>query len=451
MILNFFVIISSVLLGSTFSKFFAKVFVYQKGINLFSSSLTQNIPAFNEKLAMDKSFDIMEFLIFVAISAIFFVIFYLIFNKRNYSPKQQIFIGLTNLIFAAFVYISTMFATYSGIYTIISTIIWYLAVSIISFFIPKVVPKWNDGKRTLFNGFFLGFFLLVLLNNLTTSVALPLATFVVTPIYFYLFAQKIKILNSPVFAILFLSFIFPFNRLVLWGILLITLIAIFVTRNRDFSKILPFFDKIYPLLILFIFLYNPIFYLNTFDSIEEGFWAGWLQRLLSGQFIYKDFAAYHPPALAWGLYFFTKIFGASLFNLRLYFHLLQILGIVIIYLALNKVTKSKIIQIGILALIVAYGSSLVRNNIEIRVGSAIVPLLFVYWHNLNKRKLFLFIAGAMACLAFFVSLETGAASIIAVAVATLLSSSKKTWFSKLVYLLQVGIRISLLNKLHSKH
>lgn len=443
MILNFSLIISSILLGSTFSKIFAKILVYQKGVNLFSSGLAQNIPSFNLILAQEKSFDILEFLLFAVISIFIFILLTNIHKKRRYSPLQQTLMGLGNIIFAFFVYLSTVFANYSGVKTIVFTFLWYFTVSAASFLIPKTLPTWSEGKRAFFNGIVTGFYLLILFNNLTTSIALPLATFATVPIYFYIFSKQFRSLSNPAFMLLILSSIFPFNRLILFGIALITTVLIFATRKINFSNISAFIEKVYPIIILLIFLYNPIFYLGTFDSIEEGFWAGWLQRLLAGQFMYRDFAAYHPPALVWGLYSFTKIFGASLFNLRLYFHLLQIFGLVILYMVLGKIAKSKIIQIGIFVLIIAYGSTLVRNNIEIRVGSAIAPLLFVYWHNLNKKRVSLLIAGGTAALAFFISLETGIASIVAVIVAACLSSSKKTLFKNLLYVFLGGITISL--------
>ncbi len=440
MILDLLLVITSVLLGSTFSKIIAKILAYHKNINLFSQSLSQNIPSFNASLAQAKSFDILEFVLFLIISTIIFALFTYFYKKIKYSPQQQFLVGLGNLIFATFGYIAIMFVDYSGVQTVVFSVVWYIAIFFISFFIPKKIPDWIDGRQSFFNGLIAGFYLLIVLNNLTTSVVLPFAVFLTTPIYFYLFAKRFKILSHPGLIILILSFIFPFSRLALLGIFIATLVTIFITKNKVSTKFYSTVEKIYPVLILFIILYNPIFYLATFDSIEEGFWSGWLQRLLSGQFIYRDFAAYHPPLLIWGLGLFTKVFGASLLNQRLYFHLLQIFGFIILYLVLKNIVKSKAILIGIFTLIVAYGSSLVRNNIEFRLGIAILPLLFIYWYNIKKDTKFLVLAGITTSLAFFASLETGIASVCTTLVTVILSSSRKKLLHNITKLL-IGIVI----------
>jgi len=186
MIFYFLLIISSSLLGSTLSKIFAKILIYQKGINLFPSALS----SMNNVLIQEKSYDILEYALFITVSIGIFFILYFINRKRKYNFTQQALIGLSNLAFAFFVYISVLFADFSGVITIVTVVLWYSIFFIVSFFAPKEIPKWGDGKNVFYNGIFLGFFLLIFLNNLTTSVALPIATFVVVPIYFYLFSQK---------------------------------------------------------------------------------------------------------------------------------------------------------------------------------------------------------------------------------------------------------------------
>jgi hypothetical protein len=443
MILNFFLIITSVLVGSILSKILAVVLVYQRGINLFYSSLGKSIPSFNLALAQSKSLDILEFVFFVTISIGIYLILYYLYRRRNLQMFPQLLVGLGNIIFAALLYLSVVFASHSGTDTVASLFIWYLITFILSRFVPNAIPTWEEGKRSVFNGIIIGFYFLIFLNNFTTSVALPLAVFIITPLYFYIFAKKVKLLNNPSFIIPFLSFIFPYNKLALFGIAFVTGVIVFITRRKDFLKRLTFLEKIYPILILFIFIYNPTFYLGSFDSIEEGFWAGWLQRLLSGQFIYRDFAAYHPPLLTWGLFLFSKIFGSSLYNLRLYFHLLQILGLVVLFTVLGKLAKSKVILIGVFVLILAYGSFLVRDNIEIRVGSAILPLLFVYWYSLNKKNIMLFVAGVLASLALLVSVETGVSGIVAIVIATCFSPSRKKLFKNLLYVFLGGAAVAV--------
>lgn len=435
MIFYAFLIISSLLLGSSFARIIATYLVNQRGIDLFAKSLSLNIPSFDLELARAKSFDMIQFVSFLLISSLLFAIFYFIYRKRKLTQKTQIVFGSIFAIFALFVYVATSFASYSGTQTIVFSAIWYAILFASSLFIPKELPSFKMAKREILNGIIAGFFLLIVFNNITTSIALSLSVFAGTPLLFYILSDKFKFLKHPAIALLILSFAFPFNRVALLSVVVATGVAVYLTRNKITPKILALTDKIYPLLILFIFLYNPIFYLGNFDSIEEGFWAGWLERLLRGQIMYKDFAAYHPPLLLGGLFAFSKVFGASLYDLRLYFHILQIAGLAIIYYILDRLVESKWIKIGIFVLIMSYSFGLVRNNMEIRVGSAVLPLLFVYMHSIKKGRFWLFAAGLFSALSFFISIETGISSLVAVSFATLLVSKKKTFignFTKLI-------------------
>lgn len=203
-----------------------------------------------------------------------------------------------------------------------------------------------------------------------------------------------------------------------------------------------FYDHISPYLILFIFLYNPVYYLGTFDTVEEGLWAGWLQHLLQGQIMYRDFAVYHPPLLPAGLYLFSKFYGSSLSYIRLYFHLLSIFGFTVIYIFLTKIVKSTWIQITAFILIMAYGSSLVRNNVEIRLATGLIPIYFIYLFNISKNKLYLFLSGVLGVIALLVSVETGLASLFSVFIGTLFSTTKRDWLNRLL-LTTIGVLTSL--------
>lgn len=412
------------LLSSALGKILAKTLVFQKGLNLFSSSSFQEIPNFSEQLAKEKSFDAVEFLLFVLISFFLFGIFFLFYRKNKFSPFQETLVGLTQLIFAFFVYISVSFANHSGTQTILIVLFWIIVTSVISLKVPKKIPTWEEGEGALANGIVTGFYLLILFNGLTTSIALPLSIFAVTPIFFYLYASEFDLLKHPGFIFLVLSFVLPFNKLAVLVLGLATVVGLIVTKNKVPQKLMEILKNSGPFVILFIFLYNPIFYLGNFDSVEEGFWAGWLQRMLGGEVIYRDFAAYHPPTLPWGLYLFTKIFGPSLYNLRLFFHLLQIIGLTILYFVLDKLVTSKFVKIASFILILAYTSTLVRNNMEIRLATGVLPLLLIYLSKAHKKVSLVF-AGVSGALSLLISIETGVASLVSSIVVLVLYSSRK--------------------------
>jgi hypothetical protein len=432
MLFNFLLILSSALIGSTLSRIFAKILVFQKGINLFPSGGIQNIQLFNLAFAKNKSLDMIEFVLFILFTLGISGIYYFLYKKNKFTFQKKILVGSIQIVIATIFNISTLFVSSSSIETAVTILILYLLTLILSFKLPEKINTWKESKLSITNGIIAGFYLSILLHKLTPAISLPLVAFILTPIYFYIFSSKLSFLKHPAFLLLIFSFLFPYNKTLLLIIAGIIPILILFTKNKIPEKTLNFIEQISPIFILFIFLYNPTFYLGTFDPVEEGFWVGWLQRMLQGQMLYRDFAIYHPPILPTGLYLFSKLFGESIYIVRLYFHLVSITGFVLIYLILKKLVKSNWITIPLFILIMAYGSSEVRNNIEIRLASGLIPLLFAYQYNNTKQKLFLFLSGTLSALALLISVETGIASIIALLVGVILSSSRKTFISNIL-------------------
>lgn len=424
MVLHLLFIISSILLGSTLSKLTANYLVFQKHLNIFPNNLVGNIPLFTSELAKAKTLDFTEFLIFILFSTVTLLLLTLLFKSKKFNHPEDVLVGILYLILSFTFYISVTYAPYSGIQTIVFLLILFSLLTLFLLKIPIKVTSLLEAKNAISNGVITGLFLIILLHNLTTSIAFPLAVFAMTPIFFYLTFSKYGFLKRPEFNLLLLAILIPYKLfpLLLLGILVISFISI--TKNKVNSTITVLIGKIAPFLVLFIFLYNPLFYHGTFDSIEEGFWAGWLEHMLKGNKVYRDFAVYHPPLLLWGLYVFTKIFGTSLYTIRLFFHLMQIIGLFMIFTVLKRLVKSNIVKIGIFLLIVAYGSNLVRNNLEIRIASGLLPLLFVYLYKIKNNTALLFWAGLSGAVAIFISLETGIASVTALLLITCFSSSR---------------------------
>lgn len=432
LLFNLLLAATSVLFGSVVARIVAKILVFQKGLNLFPSGAIDGIQLFSRQFADSKSYDIVEFLLFILVSLGLFGLSYFVYRKNKYSPQKAVLVGMPLVIFAAIFNISTLFAGYSGTQTLVLMAVWYVITVALSRKIPEKISSWADGKFAAANGIIVGFYLSILLHKFTTSVAFPLTVFAVAPFYFYLFSSKYNFLKHPGYILLLISSIFPYNKIFLFGLGAVASVFIFFTRNKIRSGLTKSLESIYPVFVLFIFLYNPMFYLGSFDTVEEGFWAGWLQRMLQGLTMYRDFAIYHPPLLPAGLYIFSRFFGASLYNMRLYFHLLQIAGSIGLYVILMKLVKSTWIKVLVFVLILSYAASLVRNNTEIRVASGLLPLVFIYFYKLRQKRVFLFIAGVMAGLALFVSVETGIASLVALVVTAIWASSGKNYLKNVL-------------------
>lgn len=389
--------ISSGLLGSSLSRALANILVNRHSFRILT-------------LPDGKSYDLVQFGLFVVLSLIIFSILYFLNTRYKYNLYQTTFLCLSQTLFAGITYFYILLTGYSNTQFILLTIIWFFASFILSRYIPKRVPTDFLSNLATANGLFTGFYFLLLFKHFISFSGFSLALFIILPVYFFLFSSKFKLLSHPAFSILLISAIFPFNKTAIIIVGFVTLILIL--KFHVSYQILNFQKILVPILVLLVFLYNPLFYFGNFDTVEEGFWAGWLQRLLSGQMIYRDFAAHHPPGLAWGLSLFSNLVNPSLHSLRLYFHLLQITGLVIFYYVLSSLIEIKWLRLAFYILILLYTYSFLRNNMEIRIASGLLPLLFAYLYQTSTKKIFAFLSGISIVFAMLISLETGLSSLI---------------------------------------
>lgn len=413
-----FAIIPSAFLASTLSNILVVFFTKKLSFNVFSPQYLI------KEVSVAKTQDLLEFPIFLFLLIILFFLNRFVISKSRLSKYNKSLILLIYTIFSVIIYIQTFFIDHSLTQTlgliILCSAVTYLFL--IFFANKENVPTGSLLTTILANGLTLGLYLAILSRNFSTTVAYPIFFLICTPLLFLLFSNIFKSkITQPTFVILLCSIFFPYQKVILL-ILLVILILIILSPLNLFN--LKYQKHISLLSILFIILYNPLFYFGTYDNIEEGFWAGWLERLLNGQVIYRDFAAHQPPLLLWGLHLFSKLLGPSLFTIRIYFHLLQIVGLVGIYYALCAIVKNSWIKTTIFVSIISYNSMLVRNNIEIRLASGIVPLIILQLYFVKKRNIYLFTAGILSAVAFFISTETGISSVVALGISLALFKTR---------------------------
>lgn len=415
-----FLILSSALFGLSLAKIFSAFIVNKIGYVFFSPDNLINIPNLTSDMVNRKSHDLIEYGLFVFISLAVFLVLNSFYKKRRYDSRRQVLIGVSFLSFSACTLLTTFFSGYSGTNTVMFVLVYSLFLAYVSTVFGEIKMDVGLKRLSVYNGVLVAFYLSVLLQNMVASIIIPLTLITTLPIVFYLLVNKYRELGSPGLIFLSLFFLFPYdkNLLLILGIMSVVLVVYF---DKLLSK--RFVDqvkKVYPLVLLFIFLFDPVFYVGSFDSIEEGIWAGWLYRLVDGQVPYRDFAIYHPPVLLWGLKLFTFVLGESLYSIRLYFHLLQIIGLVIMYVFLEKLIKKEWIRLLIFMLMISYGSSVVRNNLEIRLASGLLPILFIDIFQLSHKRKYLLVAGILAGVSLFVSTEVGVASAVSVLIASAL-------------------------------
>lgn len=417
----FLILISSLLLGSSLSLILTKFLITQFGLNFLSFDM----PGVSEKLAYDKTFDILDFGIAGVLSLGFFLLnwFGSSFLLKRFKKSEFSFAQILLFIFSIITFLQTHFLAFASKQVLIMVLIfevlyfafgWFGKTFDFSFIFMEL--KKPEGKIRFQNGIFLGFSLLLITNILTTIPILSLSWLFVTPILTLSSLNKKAnslLENFPGFLIPIAVF-FPNNLIFLLGLLIILcikayLISKFKPRMLHKNPVILFLN---PVLIIFLIAFNPAFNIGNFDSVEEGFWLAWIQRLMNGEVLYRDVAVYHSPLIPWGMYIFSKINGFNLYSERLFLHLLQVLGVIFYFFFARKIIKNTFFAILASFVFLAVTSTLVRNNIEIRLGLSLLSLYLFFAYFRSKKWWFLFSSGIAVAVSLMTSLESGLAVLI---------------------------------------
>lgn len=386
---------------------------------LIASSLTKIIGDFAiksgylEKIAIfppDKLIDYLSFPVFILLAFVFFIVGYLANTRRAKSRLSQkdIIFEAAYLFCYLIIFLQSYFVFSSGRNLLLFIFVVYLSQQLFKRVgIKKAFIEFKP--RILLNGIIMGFFLSILSSNLTKLTAVPLSFALFTPfLYLYIYPKLARFLASPLYLLFVLSVFFPANIAFLALLAVLVAVLVFITwEHNEQKRGARILDLLYIAALVFIFTYNPLFYIGHFDSVEEGFWLAWIERLSHGQVLYRDFFVFHPPAITQGAYYFLKLFGYSIYSLRLYMQLLQVAGYFFIYLIINFFLKSRFNKILVFAIVLIVTHTFVRNNTVVRLGSGLIAILplFIYF---KTRDLKLLLAGGiLSALSFFVSAEVG--------------------------------------------
>lgn len=448
--------VSAVIFGSSLSLVFSNIVSPKIPIQLFSNS----IPGVGDQLIQVKTFDLVDFILTAFLSLSFFLVNYLVLSFIA-KKKKDLNFSLTSAILVLFslvIFIQTHFVTYSGKQVSSMILLLEFIFLIFSFISRKDYKEIFQNLRTtspnslilvFSNGLLLGFFFLLVLNQLTTIAMLPILVLIMMPLVFFGIISSNKnslsqkLIHSFPGLVILSSIFFPVDltKLLVLGLSILLVWGVVYIFKKDLF-IRPMFAYIYPAAIIFLVVYNPTFYIGNFDSVEEGFFLGWVQRLIENQSLYKDVAVYHPPLVIWGMYLVSQLTGFSLYSERLFLHLLQALGTIIYFFFLRKLLNNTWIVVLIMVLFLSFTSTLVRNNVEIRVAGSLLSLLFLFNYFQTKKALYLLATGILGAIAVFTSVETGL-----VAVATLFIALNLFPVSRLFSFNQIRANVVLLGGL----
>lgn len=402
-----FILISCALLASSLSTALTYPLIRFLNLNFFTQGLQTHIPAFGPAEALLKTYDLVDFGLTIILFAILFAINYF----ATLKTKENKAVYIWYLVFSVIIFLQTHFVTFSGRSVLI---LIFLAQAAVVFILRR---EWrsttNKGKvdypLLVINGLLTGFYLMLVSSHLTTVVAIPLLILVSLPMIYTMVGSSYRhFTESHVHLLLILSLFLSNSQFILYFLGLVTLLLVIVFRDRFQNRIVR--TILYPAATILVFTFNPLYYVGNFDTVEEGFWLGWLQRLINNQNLYRDVKVYHPPLIAWGMFYFGKVTSFSIANARLFLHLLQVAGLIIYYFVVSKLLNSVWSRLTAMILAISFTTSLVRNNAEIRLGMGLLPLLALakYWETLKPK--WLITSGMLAGLSIFVSLEVGIVS-----------------------------------------
>lgn len=450
-----FLVITSLLFGSSIPLIVNGMLLQNFNFHFFS----KDIPGVTEELIYQKTYDLLDFSLMVVSTVVIFSINFIAGRFNRGSKTEGFFINDMFLLFmASFVFLQTHFMAFSKTNTLFligfSEAFYLISTALGGNLTKDIVSKFKKADRrnllfSLYNGIFLGFYSLLVFNQfgmVAGILALFIVPFGILALSLLKKEVSVKIANLPG-VILLISIFFPtdLSRLLILGlfVLLFSLSILVLKKNITKPSFLSF---LYPAALVFLLSYNPTFFIGNYDSVEEGFFLGWSQRLINGQVLYRDVAVYHSPISIWGNFLFSKITSASIFSQRLFFHLLEIIGTLIYFFILRKVLKSGWgVALGIV-LFLSLTTTMVRNNIEIRLGLGLLPLLFLFNFFSTKRKFWLILSGAFASFSVFFSVEVGLASIVAILLSAVLFTGKGiSEKSNNVFLIFAGILLVALS------
>ncbi|MCH7641196.1 glycosyltransferase family 39 protein [Patescibacteria group bacterium] len=427
--MSVYLIFASLFLGSGLASIFARWLIGVFPVDrLFQVG---EIPSFTSELAQAKAYDLTEFALAIVLSLLVFGANLLLWKaiRKKTANKNVGLLDLLYMLFAFVIFLQTHFVTFSGKAVLLLLVIGQLAYVVLSWFLQKQKREVLEVKPIfIFNGLLMGFFFLLIGNLVTTTLAIPLILLIITPVFYLIFANSVgRFLASPMHLLLLGVLLFPRDlpKLLILGAISLTIILVVkdkIFSNRRFSSLLIRF--IYPVVIIALIVYNPLFYVGNFDTVEEGFWLSWLQRLIDGEVLYRDVAVYHPPLIAWGMYAFTKITEYSIYNTRLFLHLLQIFGLVLYYFVVDKLLQKRNNKLVVMLLAFSFTAIMVKNNVEIRLGLGLLPLIVWLKYLTTERPKWLTFSGIFCAIALFTSLEVGLAAIATVVIATTVFSKE---------------------------
>lgn len=140
---------------------------------------------------------------------------------------------------------------------------------------------------------------------------------------------------------------------------------------------------------------------GNLNLLDEGQFASWPYQMLLGKKMFADIFIMYGPLYVYPLFIFSKVFGVSFFNIRIFFFIEGLLAIFAAYFLCLKLNFKHISRLFIIFLLV------ILPGIQIRQGIALIAVYFLLIANTQKNKIWTYLAGVLNVVTFLVSPEIG--------------------------------------------
>ena len=138
------------------------------------------------------------------------------------------------------------------------------------------------------------------------------------------------------------------------------------------------------------------------NIIDEGQFGAWVNHMLHGKVIYKEFFSPYGPMQVYPLYVLVKLFGPSFFVVRLYTAVIGVfLGICVALYALKTLKVNKLISFIAILFFLLY------PGIQIRSWVAVLCFILVARYYDKKSKIIAFLTGVLISYSMLQSIEVG--------------------------------------------
>ena len=162
--------------------------------------------------------------------------------------------------------------------------------------------------------------------------------------------------------------------------------------------------------ICFVFLW--LFFIGQFTGftalsgdvnlLDEGQYAAWVNHMLHGQKIYKDFFLPYGPVQVYLAYFFVLLFGQTMFSIRLSISIVSIfLGIVVAIYVMRKLKIHPYLQV------ISTAFLLVVPGLHIRHWVGVAALILLANAIERKSNALLILVGILLSISVLQSIEVG--------------------------------------------